>query len=269
MSLTTTGGAAMVPQNLDQAMKLAEWMARAKLLPDHFKNDAASCLLVIEQAARWQMSPFAVAQATSNIRGKLMFEGKLVAAALETSGQLGSLIDYKFSGEGTARTVTVSAVRRGESEPRTVEVKLSDVVTENGIWKKQPDQQLCYAGARIWARRWAPAVMLGVYSPEDDFEEEAPKSDTFEGQTIDGSVTTSEHAATEPDPDIDAQKAAIAGIYACTSKAELRAYVARPDIEALGNRLKEKNPEAAEELRKAYRIKHAALPPEREPGAEG
>ena len=44
----------------------------------------STCLVVIEQAMRWGMSPFAVAQCTSSIGGKLMYEGKLVAAAVES-----------------------------------------------------------------------------------------------------------------------------------------------------------------------------------------
>jgi hypothetical protein len=40
--------------------------------------------MVIEAAMRWGMSPFAVAQETSVIQGKLMFSGKLVAAAIQT-----------------------------------------------------------------------------------------------------------------------------------------------------------------------------------------
>jgi hypothetical protein len=116
---------------------------------------------------RWNMSPFAVAQCTSSIQGKLMFEGKLVAAAIETSGAIEGHFDYVFSGSGKDRTVTASAKRRGDAEPRTVEVALKDVETSNGMWKKQPDQQLVYSANRIWGRRWTPAVMLGVYSREE------------------------------------------------------------------------------------------------------
>jgi hypothetical protein len=171
-------------------MQLAEMMARGKLMPDHLKN-AGDALMVIEQAMRWQMSPFAVAQSTFNIKGKLLFAGALVAAAIENSGAIQGLIDYQFSGSGDTRMVTVIATRRGETEPKTVEVMLKDARTENGIWKKQPDQQLCYHGARVWGRRWAPGVMLGVYSPE---ELEAP-AERHSGPTIDA---TAEEAPPAP-----------------------------------------------------------------------
>ncbi|MHB1310495.1 MAG: recombinase RecT [Gemmatimonadaceae bacterium] len=163
-------------------MRLAEMMARGKLVPTHLHNSPGDCLMVVEQAMRWGMSPFAVAQCTSVISGKLMFEGKLVAAALNASGILSGRLEYEYAGAGANRAVTVRGTLKGEAKPREVTVKLDEVKTNNQFWTKQPDQQLVYAGTRVWARRHAPEVMLGVYSPE---EFEAPRADTFAGTTID------------------------------------------------------------------------------------
>ena len=172
-ALTTTQAApfassgALVPHNMDEAIRLAQFMAGARTVPKHLWDSPGDCLMVIELAMRWGMSPFAVAQATSIIQGKQMIEGKLVAAAVENSGAIVGHIDYDFAGIGDARSITVTATRRGETNPRTVEVKLADAKTSNPLWVKQPDQQLVYHGARVWARRWTPAVILGVYSREE------------------------------------------------------------------------------------------------------
>jgi hypothetical protein len=157
----------LVPRNMDEAIRLAEFMARARTVPRHLWDSPGDCLMVVELAMRWGMSPFAVAQATSVISGKQMIEGKLVAAAVENSGAIVGHIDYDFDGEGDGRSITVTATRRGETNPRTVTVKLADAKTANQMWVKQPDQQLVYHGARVWARRWTPAVILGVYSREE------------------------------------------------------------------------------------------------------
>lgn len=166
MSLTVTGGA-LVPQSMEAAIKFAEMMARARMVPAHLQGQVGDCLMVVEQAGRWGMSPFAVAQCTSVIQGRLMYEGKLVAAALHTSGALATRLAYDYSGEGNSRVVRVSATLAGETTPRFVDVKLSDARTTNKMWTTQPDQQLAYHGARVWARRYAPEVMLGVYAPEE------------------------------------------------------------------------------------------------------
>lgn len=184
MSITTTGGNALVPTSMADAIRLAEMMSRAKMVPAHLQGHPGDCLMVVEQAGRWGMSPFAVAQCTSVIQGKLMYEGKLVAAALHTSGALKTRLEYLYSGEGADRTVTVSAVLAGEDAPRTLPVRLADAKTTNKVWITQPDQQLAYHGARVWARRYAPEVMLGVYAPE---EMEAPPT-PYAGPTVDGTA---------------------------------------------------------------------------------
>jgi len=163
-------------QTFDDAIRLAKAMSTAGLVPKHLQGDVGSCLLIVEQAMRWRMSPFAVAQCTSSIGGRLMHEGKLIAAAVKSMGAITGHFDFAWSGEGEDRTILVTATRTGDSEPRQVAVRLGDVQTKNEVWKKQPDQQLAYAGARIWARRWTPEALLGVYAPE-------------EFSTIDGTAT--------------------------------------------------------------------------------
>lgn len=179
-AIVPTGGNALMPTNMESAFQLAEMMAKWKTAPAHLHNSPGDCLMIVEQAMRWQMSPFAVAQCTSVIQGKLMFEGKLVAAALNASGILSSRLDYDFSGEGAQRSVTVRGTLRNETKPREVTVFLQDAKTTNSLWTKQPDQQLVYAGTRVWARRHAPEVMLGVYAPE-----EFDRAEPFNGPTID------------------------------------------------------------------------------------
>jgi hypothetical protein len=184
----------LVPQNMNDAMRLAEMMTKARTLPTHLQgpDKIGDALMVIEQAMRWNMSPFAVAQCTSVISGKLMFEGKIVAAAVQHSGIIEGHFDYQFSGTGQERKVVVIARRRGEMDAKEFELALKDAKTTNGMWTKQPDQQLVYAGTRGWARRWAPGVMLGVYAPEEFDAPQQPQAAAFQGTTIDAEVVQHE-----------------------------------------------------------------------------
>lgn len=161
----------LVPQNMSEAIQLAEMMASAKLCPKDLQKSPADCLLVIQQAVRWQMDPFAVAQECSVISGKIMYSGKLVAAVVNSRANLSGRLSYEFSGQGNTRKVIVRGQFFGENNPREVEVELAKVKTANVQWDKQTDQQLAYHGARVWARRYAPELVLGVYSREE-FEEQ-------------------------------------------------------------------------------------------------
>lgn len=173
VSATHTQGFALVPRNMQEAMDLAGMMAKAGFLAKELQNPGGA-LFVIEQAMRWNMSPFAVAMETSFIQGKPMFSGKIVAAAVTSSGAITGRLTYEYSGTDDARQVVVSGTINRELDPRTITVALRDARTQNKAWTTQPDQQLAYHGSRVWARRHAPEVMLGVYSPEE-LEPEQPR----------------------------------------------------------------------------------------------
>src|SRR3954462_7376258 len=81
----------------EQMQRVAAVMASCSLVPDCLRfqktgkdlvplpreEALANCFLVVNQAVRWSMDPFAVAQACSTVHGRLMFEGKLIAAVLD------------------------------------------------------------------------------------------------------------------------------------------------------------------------------------------
>jgi len=170
-----SGAIALIPRTMDQAMALANMMAKAGFLARELQTPGGA-LFVIEQAMRWNMSPFAVAMETSFIQGKPMFSGKIVAAACTSTNSISGRLDYAYEGDGEERTIIVSGIRRGDLTAKTVSVRLKDARTNNRHWQTQPDQQLAYHGSRVWARRYTPEVMLGVLSPEE-MEEDAVSSE--------------------------------------------------------------------------------------------
>jgi hypothetical protein len=127
----------------------------------------ANCFMVVEQAMRWGLSPFACAQHASIVRGKLMWEGKLVAAVLD---QLtGVRLKYDYSGAGVNRKVTVSGKFADETEVRTVTGLVKDWKTSQ--WTETNyDQRLAYRGAREWSRRHAPSAMLGITTSDEELK---------------------------------------------------------------------------------------------------
>src|SRR5215472_6902034 len=136
----------LIPATMSEAMQLANMMATAKLVPTALQKSPADCLMVIQQAIRWNMDPFAVAQECSVIQGKLMHSGKLVAAVINARGNLADRLAFEYDGEGDERAITVIGRIRSEPEARTVTVKLKDAKTQNVMWQRQPDQQLMYHG---------------------------------------------------------------------------------------------------------------------------
>ena len=153
----------------EQIQRVAVMMSRAGLAPSHLRGDnkVADCILVVAQALRWKSDPFAVAQHTFVTQGKLGYEGKLIAAMVNSSGKLKENLDYVYSGEGDNRKVVVTGTLKGSDRVREIDGTVAKWRTANEFWKKSPDQMLAYRGAREWARRHMPEVLLGVNSEED------------------------------------------------------------------------------------------------------
>lgn len=144
--------------------RIANIMSSSKLVPEHLQNKPDDCFIVTQQAYRWRMDPFAVAQATSVVRGKLCYEGKLVAAVLEALTKIE--LNYKYSGTGEKRQVIIN--RKVDPNPDDdVIVVWANVKTDNQQWKADPDQMLAYRGSRNWVRRHKPSVLMGIYTIDE------------------------------------------------------------------------------------------------------
>jgi hypothetical protein len=151
----------------EQLQRVAKLMAASALVPEHLRGKVADCSLVAAQAFRWRTDPFAVAQHTFVLKGKLGYEGKLIAAVVNSHKSTERRLSYTYSGDGKTRSVVVSGRIRGEDKDRTVEGNVDRWATDNEQWRKDPDQMLAYRGARQWARRHMPEAMIGIQAEEE------------------------------------------------------------------------------------------------------
>ncbi|MGB6080282.1 MAG: hypothetical protein WBF99_12560 [Xanthobacteraceae bacterium] len=169
----------------EHMQRIASIMARSSMIPETlrttgpknnkvdlpFEQVLSNCFLVVNQAARWGMDPFAVISCCSVVHGRLAYEGKLVAAVLEA--KLGVALRYVWDDQpGESLGIAVSGqLPDGRVETITGTVKDWKTNGDGSPWKPSTYRKmLAYRGAREWARLHAPAVMLGVYS-NDELEE--------------------------------------------------------------------------------------------------
>jgi len=184
--LTTTaadtadaGNTAMMlyaPGRLQALVTFAEMMAKSAItVPDHLKGKPSDCLAITMQALRWNMDPFAVAQKTHVVSGRLGYEAQLVNAVVQQSNAIRGAFRYEYRGEGAGIECRVGAVLRGEDAITWGEwLNASTVTTKNSpLWKVNPKQQLGYLQVKNWARLYCPGAILGVYSV-DELETVAP-----------------------------------------------------------------------------------------------
>lgn len=194
----------------EHTQRIATAMSYSTLLPEHLQavslpkgskeRQAASqsnCLRVVSQALRWGIDPFAMIDATYVVKNKLGYEGKLVAAIINSKcRQYEGGLQYLHNTQRGANFAVVAYAsvfpvtddqfewlvayveeedRRALQELVKAGIKavrvsvLQAATTTCDMWAKDPEQKLCYTAALKWARRYAPEIVMGVLT-EDDLE---------------------------------------------------------------------------------------------------
>jgi hypothetical protein len=60
---------------------------------------------------------------------------------------------------------------KGETEPRITELLMAQAITRNStLWVEDPRQQIGYLSGFRWGRLHTPEAIMGIYTPEEDFE---------------------------------------------------------------------------------------------------
>ncbi|QDV86966.1 hypothetical protein [Planctomycetes bacterium TBK1r] len=137
------------------------------------QKQIAIATVVISAAHRYGVDLFAFAQATFIVHGKLDFDGKTYAALANSRGGLAERLSFRYIGEGDQKRCICSGRFAGEREPRELQTDPFAVCKQRGgaAWDGcDPEQQLSYAAARSWVRRYCPDVLLGLVSEFDEAE---------------------------------------------------------------------------------------------------
>lgn len=163
------GGSTLAPASLGDVIRFAQVMSGASIaLPEHLRDNPGACMAVAMQAFEWEMSPFAVASKSYQVKGAIAYESQLITAVVNTRSNLKGRLSYEFAGEDGALTCTVTGTfEDGETRTYTSPPISSITVKNSPLWKSDPQQQLGYYSSRAWARRHCPEVILGVYDRDE------------------------------------------------------------------------------------------------------
>lgn len=185
---------------------VAERMAEAEgFTPKHLVGKKGACYAVVTRALIWKLEPFSVAQATYEVHGKIGYEGSLVQAIIENSGQVKGGVVYEDIGDWSkvqgkfklepsrdgkgkyavatyteADEVGLGVIARaqviGEPKPREFKIMLREAHPRNStLWATNPLQQLKYRAARGLGKAAMPGIFMGVpFEREDLIKESGP-----------------------------------------------------------------------------------------------
>lgn len=179
--------------DFEQMQRVAVVLTRSGLVPETLCKEkdewlpeavvAARCTLICNQARLWGADPLNVLQCTSLINGRLMYEGKLIAAVV--SSMTGVKLRYKFGVWNTDHIEFPEDESGLHGMGERLAIRCFDPDDESrfvdgsvGLWKTSRKgnpwenannwpRQLRYRASREWARAYEPGVILGILADGD------------------------------------------------------------------------------------------------------
>jgi len=165
----SVGQGALQFSNALDVMEFAKMMAVSgqAVRPD-FRGNPGMCMAITFLAIEWRMSPFQIASKSYIVNDNLAFESQLIHAVIEARAPLQGRLRCEYEGEGPNLVCIVEGHFIGETHPHIYRSPvLSKVKKKSPLWVDDPEQQLWYYASRAWARKWAPDVLMGLYTPEE------------------------------------------------------------------------------------------------------
>lgn len=187
-----TGGLGFT--NMEGAMQFAKFMALSQFaVPKHLRGNPGACLAITIQAVEWKMSPFSVANKSYLVDDRLAYESQLVQAVVLQRAPIVGRFDVSYTGQiagpkqikirrrdgehtvtivGGTRRCKVSATLKDGQVCEYESPEIGAIENQNSpLWKNDPDQQLFYFAGRNLCRRFFPDVLLGIYTPDELYDE--------------------------------------------------------------------------------------------------
>ncbi len=158
------GVTAIVPTDIEQGFRLAQWLAGSGLVPNSFENKPQMILAAILQGLEVGLPPMAALRTIAVINGRPALWGDGMLAVAQGSGRL-EWIKEEIAGEGEEMSATCSIKRQGDKEVCTrvfnvADAKLAKLWGKTGPWTQYPKRML-QMRARSFALRDKFADVLG------------------------------------------------------------------------------------------------------------
>lgn len=158
--------------NFEIAQRMAKALSESDLVPKVYYKNLANCIVALEIAQRCQASVLMVMQNLFVIQGKPSWSSQYIIAALNSCGKF-SPLRYKIEDNGqkcTAYALELDTKERLEGPAVSIAMaKAEGWYDKSGSkWKTMPDLMLRYRSAAFFGRLYAPEVLMGLRTREED-----------------------------------------------------------------------------------------------------
>lgn len=175
--------AALVPDDLDSAFRLAQALARAgDMVPKPFQGNPEATMAAIMRGMEVGLAPMQALASIAVINGRATIWGDAIPALVQRAGHH---IDVDYEGSGD-NLVAVATLTRGDTGKKVVrrfgfaDAKRADLLGKQGPWQQYPQRMIAHR-ARSWAvRDGAADALMGMNVSEEvsDYGPEAARDVT-------------------------------------------------------------------------------------------
>lgn len=154
------------PQNFEQALTFAGYLAESEMVPKDFRGKPGNCLIAMQWGAEVGLKPLQSLQNIAIINGRPSMWGDSVIALVR-----GSVLCEYVQESDDGHTATCRAKRRGEAEQvRTFSVddaKAAGLAGKEGPWKTYPKRMRQMRARAYCLRDLFPDVLRGIAVAEE------------------------------------------------------------------------------------------------------
>jgi hypothetical protein len=158
----TGAGFALQPQNLTEAMQLADMLSKSGMVPKQYINNPQSTLVAMMMGSELGLNPIQSLQNIAVINGKPSIYADALLALVQNHPKFGG---HEESFDEKTMTAACTVWRKGDKNPHTVTFSQADAQQaglwgKSGPWQQYPKRMLMWR-ARGYALRDKFADALG------------------------------------------------------------------------------------------------------------
>jgi hypothetical protein len=198
--------AALVPENIESAFRLADALSRAgDMVPKHFQGKPEATMAAIVRGMEVGLAPMQALAHIAVINGRASLWGDALPALVQRSGHH---IDVEYEGTGDDLTAVATLTRGDTGKTVTRRFSIADakragLMGKQGPWQQYPQRMLAHR-ARSWAvRDGAADALMGLQIAEEvqDYGPDSARDVTPQAPRRGGVMYA------DPDPEPESQTA--------------------------------------------------------------
>lgn len=165
-NITTRPAFSLAPRNIEEAMTMANTLAKSTLVPREFQNNPGNILVAIQWGYELGLQPLQAMQNIAVINGRPSVWGDAMLAIVRGSGLLESIEESVENGVATCtiKRVGENPVTRSFS---TENAKRAGLWGKAGPWTHYPERMLQMRARAFALRDVFPDVLRGMYIAEE------------------------------------------------------------------------------------------------------